>query len=131
MRERSVNVNQVRKDEEEYRKKSTKWYAKRHRVQERSDLQPLTQVRLQDPGQKPCSATLIATKGCEVILQKDNGNLLRRNRRMITTKAPEYVTPSLPRPPVPGVIAPTSVQGVIAPPKVSKVLHLSLSDLSL
>ena len=131
MRERFVNVNQVRKDEEEYRKKSTKWYAKRHRVQDRSDLQPLTQVRLQDPGQKPCSATVIASRGREVIIQKDNGNLLRRNRRMLTTKAPEYVTPSLPRLSVPGVlaptcvqgvIAPTSVQGVIAPPNVSSVI---------
>ena len=41
---------------------------------------------------------------------------------MITTKAPEYVTPSLPQLPVPGVIAPTSVQGVIAPTSVQGVI---------
>ena len=126
LRERSVNVNQLKQKEEVYRAKHTRWYGNRHRVQENSNLPLLTRVRLQDPGQKPTSGTIIATKGREVIIQKDNGNLLRRNRRMVTAKAPEFVTPTVAQSPVSGVLAPSSqVSGVLAPTQVSGVLASS------
>ena len=127
MRERALNSDQLRKDEESYREKHKKWFGKRHRAQERGNLPLLSQVRLSDPDKKPCSGTVVATKGREVLIQKENGNLLRRNRCMVTQKEPSYVTPTLDAQ-VPGVGAPqispsphsskhmqSQVTGVVAP----------------
>ena len=137
MRERSVNVRQLKKEEERQRGKTTQWYESRHRVQERDQIPLLSTVRLQDPSQKPCDATVIATKGREAILQKDNGKLLRRNRRMITVKDPSFGTSTMHSSAVSGVLAPTAasqgskdmpatssakVTGVLAPPSVTGVL---------
>lgn len=102
------NINQLRKDEEVYREKHKKWYGSRHRVQVKTVIPLLSQLRLQDLNRKPHDATLIAAKGREAIVQKDNRNLLRRNRRMITVKEPHYVKPTNSESQVSGALAPNT-----------------------
>ena len=50
------------------------WQASK--AQERGNLLLLSQVWLSDPEKKSCSDTVVANKGCEVLISKENGNRL-------------------------------------------------------
>ena len=82
--EKQIDLKGLKDFEARYRNKQADQYNRRHRVKIRTEVQVGDRVTLKDPGVKPCPSTVVAVSGREVALQKENGQILRRNRQQIS-----------------------------------------------
>ncbi|XP_067946388.1 uncharacterized protein [Watersipora subatra] len=79
-----IDVNRLKKVERNQRQKQARWYNSRHAARDRSPLAMQQPVIIRDPGTAPKQAMVIGTKGREVVALGASGNLLRRNRELVS-----------------------------------------------
>ena len=92
-----IDVNRLKKVERNQRQKQARWYNSRHAARDRSPLALQQPVIIRDPGTAPKQAMVIGTKGREVVALGASGNLLRRNRALVSRslrKIPGNTLPS-------------------------------------
>jgi hypothetical protein len=82
--QRTVNPRHLQETEVGYRLQQQNWFNRKHRAKVREPMPIHSGVQVHDPGAKPFTATVLAGKGRELLVQKENGTILRRNRCMVT-----------------------------------------------
>ena len=82
--EQKIDVKRLRKFEDDQRHKQATWYNSRHAARPRSPIGIQQQVVIREKGKSPTPATVIGTRGREIVAVGSSGNLLRRNRAIVS-----------------------------------------------
>ena len=86
MSENRIDLNRLRKFEEDKRQKQKIWYDKRYATQNRQPLALSQQVVVKDPGKHPIKATYVGTRSRETVAINEKDNLIRRIRALLTNR---------------------------------------------
>ena len=89
---RTVDLKRLRHFEDQARSKQVERYDQRHRVHVREPLQVSARVKVISPGVLPSYGEVIAANGREVIVRREDGQLLRRNRQQVVESAKEAMS---------------------------------------
>ena len=78
-----IDLRKLKTTEELSRKKQTNWYNKRHGVKQRSDLVINQPVVINNTDGRQVPATILGTRGREIVAMSHNERLFRRNRAQV------------------------------------------------
>ena len=79
-----IDMRRLQETENQYRTTQASNFNSRHRVASRQNIEVGEPVMVRDPNQTVSFGRVEATNGREVAVRKDNGNLMRRNRKYVT-----------------------------------------------
>jgi len=92
MTDSKIDVNRLRKFESQQRRTQALQYNQRHAARSRSPIKIGEKVIVRDQGKPPVPASVVATRGREVVVASESTNLLRRNRSHISRAAKSSVS---------------------------------------
>jgi len=90
LNKKSINLKKLKEHEREYRSKQAHHYNRRHRVQGREVIETGQKVMVSNQDKSTIFGQVMASKGREVAIRKEDGTILRRNRNVVSAAAETY-----------------------------------------